>query len=160
VIAEHHGNDISCWIQRNCKEPNGQSFVRRFPLPEHHEQTTGGLPIVIHVDGEVAANGDAIALRIVRSGQSPVDMCLRTEDVQYLVSILLTLSCEANRLQAQPEPDAPPRGAIPLPLSAISVGQDDHNQTFMMVEVGRTALMFGLAPGALEEVGRTLLATD
>ena len=126
-------------------------------MPEHHEHTTGGLPIVVHVDGEVAANGNAIALRIVRSGQGPVDVCLRTEDVQHLVSILLTLSCEANRLQAQPEPDGPPRGAIPLPLSAISVGQDDHNQTFMMVEIGRTALMFGLAPGALEEVGKTLL---
>ena len=124
-------------------------------MPEHHEQSTGELPIVVHVDGEVAANGNAIALRIVRSGQGPVDVCLRTEDVQYLVSILLTLSCEANRLQ--PEPDGPPRGAIPLPLSAISVGQDDHNQTFMMVEIGRTALMFGLAPGALEEVGKTLL---
>jgi hypothetical protein len=139
------------------KEPNVESFLRRFALPEYHEHTTGELPIVVHVDGEVAANGNAIALRIVRSGQEPVDMCLRTEDVQYLVSILLTLSCEANRLQAQSEPDGPPRGAIPLPLSAISVGQDDHNQTFMMVEVGRTALMFGLAPGALQEVGKTLL---
>ena len=126
-------------------------------MPEHHEQSTGELPIVVHVDGEVAANGNAIALRIVRSGQGPVDVCLRTEDVQYLVSILLTLSCEANRLQAQPEPDEPPRGAIPLPLRAISVGQDDRNQTFMMVEIGRTALMFGLAPWALEEVGKTLL---
>ena len=126
-------------------------------MPEHHEQTTDALPIVVHVDGEVAANGNAIALRIVRSGKGPVDVCLRTEDVQYLVSILLTLSCEANRLQAQPEPDGPPRGAIPLPLSAISIGQDDHNQTFMMVEIGRTALMFDLAPAALEEVGKTLL---
>ena len=126
-------------------------------MPEHPEQTTGELPVVVHVDGEVAANGNAIALRIVRSGQGPVDMCLRTEDVQHLVSVLLTLSCEANRVQAQPEPDGPPRGAIPLPLSAISVGQDDHNQTFMMVEIGRTALIFGLAPGALEEVGKTLL---
>jgi hypothetical protein len=126
-------------------------------LPEHHEQTTDALPIVVHVDGEVAANGNAIALRIARNGQGPVDVCLRTEDVQYLVSILLTLSCEANRLQAQPEPDGPPRGAIPLPLSAISIGQDDHNQTFMMVEIGRTALMFDLAPAALEEVGKTLL---
>ena len=126
-------------------------------LSEHYEHTTGGLPIVVHVDGEVAANGNAIALRIVRSGQGPVDICLRTEDVQHLVSILLTLSCEANRLQAQPEPDGPPHGAIPLPLSAISVGQDDHNQTFMMVEIGRTALMFGLTAGALEEVGKTLL---
>jgi hypothetical protein len=115
-------------------------------------------PFVIDVIGEVAPNGKAIGLRIQRSEQGPVDLCLRIQDVQYLVSILLTLSCEAKRLHAPPEVDAPPRGAIPLPLSAINVGQDDHDQTFLMLEVGAAALMFGLPPAALEEVGQTLLA--
>jgi hypothetical protein len=45
-----------------------------------------------------------------------------------------------------------------VPLSAINIGQDDHQQTFMILEVGATSLMFGLSPAALEEVGRTLLA--
>ena len=115
-------------------------------------------PFVIDVVGEVAPNGKAIGLRIQRSEQGPVDLCFRTQDVQYLVSILLTLTCEAKRLHAPPEVDAPPSGAIPLPLSAINVGQDDHDQTFLMLEVGAAALMFGLPPAALEEVGRTLLA--
>jgi hypothetical protein len=126
-------------------------------LAEHHEHVTGELPMVVHVDGEVAANGRAIALRIARSGQGPVDICLRTEDVQYLVSILLTLGCEARRLQPPSQPDGPPSGAIPLPLSAISIGQDDHDQTFMMVEIGSTALMFGVAPNCLKELGNTFL---
>ena len=85
-------------------------------MAEQQEQVTGGLPIVVHVDGEVAAGGRAIALRIVRKDQDPVDICVRTEDVQYLVSILLTLGCEAKRLQPASEPDGPPSGAIPLPL--------------------------------------------
>jgi hypothetical protein len=126
-------------------------------LAEHYEPTTGGPPFVVHVDGEVAANGSAIALRIVRNEQGPVDIYLRTEDVQYMVSILLALSCEADRRRAPPEVDAPPRGAIPLPLSAINVGQDDDKQTFLMVEIGGTALMFGVPPKALEEIGQTLL---
>jgi len=116
------------------------------------------LPFVMHVDGEVAANGQAIALRIVRSGHDPVNICLRTADVQYMVSILLALSCEAKRLQPRPEEDRPPSGAIPLPLSAINVGQDDHNDTFLMVEVGAAALMFGVPPNYLREIGQTLLA--
>jgi hypothetical protein len=125
---------------------------------EGKEPAAGTPPVVIHVDGEVAANGKAIALRIVRSGQGPVDICLRTEDVQYMVSILLALSCEARRLNPPPEADAPPRAAIPLPLSAINVGQDDHDQTFIMVEVGGAALMFGIPPNSLKEVGQMLLA--
>jgi hypothetical protein len=125
---------------------------------EGKEPAAGTPPVVIHVDGEVAANGKAIALRIVRSGQGPVDICLRTEDVEYMVSILLALSCEARRLNPPPEADAPPRAAIPLPLSAINVGQDDHDQTFMMVEVGGAALMFGIPPNFLKEVGQMLLA--
>ena len=126
-------------------------------MAEQQEQVTGGLPLVVHVEREVAANGKAIALRIVRKDQDPVDICVRTEDVQYLVSILLTLGCEAKRLQPVSEPDGPPSGAIPLPLSAISIGQDDRDQTFMMVEVGSTALMFGVAPNCLKELGQTLL---
>jgi len=115
-------------------------------------------PFVIDVLGEVAPNGKAIGLRIQRSEQGPVDLCLRIQDVQYMVSILLALSCEAKSLHAPPDVDAPPSGAIPLPLSAINVGQDEHDQTFLMLEVGAAALMFGVPQAALEEVGQTLLA--
>jgi hypothetical protein len=116
------------------------------------------LPFVVHVDGEVAANGTAIALRIVCSGRNPVEICLRTDEVQYMVSTLLTLSCEANRLQPEPKNDMPPRGAIPLPLSAINIGQDDNNATFLMVETGGAALMFGVPRNSLKEIGETFLA--
>lgn len=125
---------------------------------EGNEPATGGPPFVIHVDGEVAPNGKAIGLRIVRSEHGPVDICLRTEDVQYMVSILLALSCEARRLRPPADCDAPPSGAIPLPLSAINVGQDDANQTFLMVEIGGAALMFGIPSNSLKEIGQTLLA--
>jgi hypothetical protein len=126
-------------------------------LAEQQEQVTGGRPFVVHVDGEVVADGRAITLRIVRSDHDALNICLRTEDVQYLVSMLLTLGCEAKRLQPPSEADGSPSGAIPLPLSAISIGQDDHDQTFMMIEVGSTALMFGVAPNCLKELGQTLL---
>ena len=75
-----------------------------------------------------------------------------------MVSIMLALSCEAKRLQGPQEPAAPPNGAIPLPLSAINVGQDEDNQTFLMLEVGAAVLMFGMPSAALKEVGQTLLA--
>ena len=56
-------------------------------------------PFVLDVLGEVANNGDAVGLRVQRSAQSPVDLCLRIEDVQHLIGILLALSCEAKRRQ-------------------------------------------------------------
>ena len=71
---------------------------------------------------------------------------------------MLALGCEAKRLQGMPETEPPPNGAIPLPLSAINIGQDDGNQTFLMLEVGAAALMFGMPSAMLEEVGQTLLA--
>jgi hypothetical protein len=115
-------------------------------------------PFVIDVVGEVAPNGKAIGLRIERSAQGPIDLCLRIQDVQYMVGIMLALGCEAKRLQGTEEEELPPPGAIPLPLSAINIGQDDDNQTFLMLEVGATALMFGMPSAALQEVGQTLLA--
>ncbi len=120
--------------------------------------TTSNPPFVIDVCGEVAPNGEAIGLRIQRSTQGPVDLCLRIEDVQHVVGILLALSCEAKRMQPAPDFEGPPTGAIPLPLSAINVGQTDDGQTFLLLEVGAASLMFALPPGTLSEVGQTLLA--
>jgi hypothetical protein len=121
-------------------------------------QVTSHPPFVTDVLGEVAPNGAAIGLRIERSEQGPVDICLRIEDVQHLVGIMLALSCEARRRQGEPDTDTPPNGALPLPLRAINVGQDDQQQTFLMLEVGATTLMFGLPTAALEEVGQMLMA--
>lgn len=126
-------------------------------MAEYDTRSANGPPFVIDVFGDVAPNGDAIGLRIRRSEQDSVDLYFRIEDVKHIISIMLVLSCEANRLRPA-EPDAAPAKAIPVPLSAINIGQDDHQQTFMMLEVGATSLMFGLPSALLEEVGRTLLA--
>src|SRR5580658_10894143 len=97
--------------------------AREFAVVALDTPMTSDPPFVIDVVGEVAPNGEAIALRIQRSTQGQVDLCLRTEDVQNLISILLALSCEAKRLQPPPQFEGPPGRAIPLPVSAINVGQ-------------------------------------
>jgi Protein of unknown function (DUF2478) len=115
---------------------------------------TSNPPFVIDVVGEVAPDGEAIGLRIQRSAQGPVDLCLRTEDVQNLISILLALSCEAKRLQPPPEFEVPPGRAIPLPVSTINVGQTEDDQTFLLLEVGTASLMFGVPPATWARSGR------
>jgi hypothetical protein len=110
-----------------------------------------------HVVGEVTPRGEAIGLRIERSEQGPVDLCIRTEDLKYLVSLLLNLGCEAKRRQATNGDDAPPAEAIPLPVNAINVGQSDDNRSFLLVEVGIAPLMFMLSPKSLEQIGQTML---
>jgi hypothetical protein len=126
-------------------------------VAEYDTRSANSPPFVIDVFGDVAPNGDAIGLRIRRSEQDSVDLYFRIEDVKHIISIMLVLSCEANRLRPA-GPDAAPAKSIPVPLSAINIGQDDHQQTFMMLEVGATSLMFGLPSALLEEVGQTLLA--
>jgi hypothetical protein len=118
----------------------------------------GAPPFVLDVLGEIAHNGEAVGLRIERSAQGPIDLCLRIEDVQHLIGILLALSCEAKRRQPPTDIDAPPTAAIPLPVSAINVGQADDGQTFLMLEVGTTSLMFAVPQPTLAEVGQTLMA--
>jgi len=112
---------------------------------------------VVHVVGDIEPSGEAIGLQIERSEQGPVNLCLRTEDVKYLVSLLLNLGCEAKRRQSSPRRDAPPTEAIPLPLDAINVGQSDDDQPFLLLEVGIASLMFMVSPACLEQVGQTML---
>jgi hypothetical protein len=125
-----------------------------------HEEEAGRrrAPVVMQVVGDVSPNGEAIGLQIERSDQDPVDLCVRTQDLKYFVSLLLNLGCEARRRQAPTESDAPPTEAIPLPLDAINVGQNDDDQTFLLLEVGSASLMFMLSPNCLEQIGATLLA--
>ena len=125
-----------------------------------HEEEAGRrrAPVVMQVVGDVSPNGEAIGLQIERSDQDPVDLCVRTQDLKYFVSLLLNLGCEARRRQAPTAIDAPPTEAIPLPLDAINVGQNDDDQTFLLLEVGSASLMFMLSPNCLEQIGGTLLA--
>src|SRR5450631_610495 len=70
----------------------GELAVVALDTPETRETpVTSNPPFVIDVLGEVAPNGEAIGLRIQRSAQGPVDLCLRIADVQHLVGILLAL---------------------------------------------------------------------
>src|SRR5271170_1588846 len=123
-----------------------------------HETAAEPAPFVVDVLGEVEPAGRAIALRIQRSEQGPVDLCLRSEDVQYFVSLILALAHEAKRRQPSGQPDAPPSAAIPLPITAINVGQTTDDESFVMLDIGVVSLTFGLRQEYLEEVGRTLLA--
>jgi hypothetical protein len=126
-------------------------------LTAQEEQAARGPSLVLHVAGDVAPKGEAIRLKIDSSGQAPVDLYLRSEDVKYLVSLLLNLGCEARRRQAPAGNSLPPSEAIPLPLDAINVGQSDDDQSFMLLEVGLASLMFMLSPGYLEQIGQTML---
>jgi len=63
---------------------------------------------VVQVAGDIAPGGEIIGLQVERSEQGPVNLYIRTEDVKYLVSLLLNLGCEAKRRQAPPKVDAPP----------------------------------------------------
>lgn len=123
-----------------------------------HETAADPAPFVVDVLGEVEPSGRAIALRIQRSEQGPVGLFLRSEDVQYFVSLILALAHEAKRRQPAGSIDPPPTTTIPLPLTTINVGQTTDDESFVMLDVGVVSLTFGLRQEYLEEVGRTLLA--
>jgi hypothetical protein len=115
-------------------------------------------PFVVDVLGEVEPDGRAIGLRIQRSPHGPVDLCLRSEDVQHFVSLILALAHEAKRRQPAGDDGRPPSAAIPLPVTAIKVGQTTDDNSFVMLDVGVVSLTFGIPQAYLEEIGRALLA--
>jgi hypothetical protein len=122
---------VRCLVQSDVASGEvGRSSRTRYPamllsdntweegLTLQEEQAGREPSLVLHVAGDVAPKGEAIRLKIDRDGQGPVDIYLRSEDVKYLVSLLLNLGCEARHRQA-PANGLPPNEAIPLPLDAI-----------------------------------------
>ena len=94
--------------------------MRRRPAPREFARGCGRcvgdrarLPSCSTLSARSRHNGEAVGLRIQRSAQGPVDLCLRIEDVQHLVGILLALSCEAKRRQPPDRIDAPPSSGDP-----------------------------------------------
>ena len=124
---------------------------------EAKKQTADGPFLVRQVVGDVAPQGEAVRLTVECEGQGPFAICLRSEDVKYLVSLLLNLGCEARRRQTSDVGPVSPQEAIPLPLDAIDIGQSDDGRSFMLLEVGLASLMFVLSPKSLEEVGQMML---
>ena len=122
----------------------------------HQERSGQNRPFVLQVVGDIAPSGEMIGLQIERTEQGPVDLCIRIEDVKYLVSLLLNLGCEARRRQSSPRPDVPPTEAIPLPLDAINVGQSDDDQPFPPNEVGIASLMFMVWPVCSGQLGQMM----
>jgi hypothetical protein len=146
-------SDISLFF----KEPGRVTFEPQGPAIDR-EREPASAPFVVDVVGEVEPHGRAIALRIQRSEQGPVDLCLRSEDLQYFVSLILALAHEAKRLQPAGDDDPPPSATIPLPVTAINVGQTTDDNSFVMLDVGFVSLTFGVPEAYLEKIGRTLLA--
>lgn len=113
-------------------------------------------PFVVQVTGEVAPDGSAIGLAVERTEQGKADLCLRVEDLQFFVCLLLFLGCEAEKLRPSAIDARNP--GIPLPISAINIGRGDDEQIYLMLEIGAASLTFGLPPADLKEIAETLLA--
>lgn len=131
--------------------------TREMVLQPGKQQAGDGASLVLHVAGTVAPQGEAVGLTFERSGQAPVEVCLRSEDVTHLVGLLLNLGGEARRRAPRGDDDGPPGEAIPLPLDAIDLGHSLDGQNFMLLEVGLASLLFTLSPQHLEQLGQTML---
>jgi hypothetical protein len=136
--------------------------ARRFNearLSTHQEQSGESRPFIVGVRSDIAPSGEAIGLQIELSEQGPVNLCIRIEELKWLVSELLNVGCEAKRRQssARPDPALPPTEAIPLPLAGIHIAKrDEDDQSFFFLDVGLAWLMFELSPKRLEQLAQTI----
>ena len=115
-----------------------------------------GFRTVTFVSGDIEMGGEAVVLRFeMEPGSDPVDLRLESEDLPYLVNLLLLLG---TRVAPQAGSRSDSVGVLPLPIRGATLGITDDREPLLMFDVGNTVLAFGLPSDQIADIGRAILA--
>ncbi|HEY1503080.1 MAG TPA: hypothetical protein VGF92_02205 [Stellaceae bacterium] len=116
-------------------------------------------PTIRNARGGPSADGCNLLVEGLTAEGSPVRFAVPLSEVHHLVSFLLVSVAkitESQSKQGMPEllSGTPPR---PIPATAISVGEPENGEGYMVMSVGCADLVFSVPITAFEPVARVML---
>jgi len=115
-------------------------------------------PLVLQVQGGPSPDGRSLLVEAATVEGEMLRFAVALTDVQHFVAFLLVSAGKATAMQglaAAPNPVAPM--SLPIPVTAIDVGEPVGNEGYLGISVGRAELVFSVPMSAFDPLGRTML---
>ena len=114
-------------------------------------------PLVLQVQGGASPDGGSLLVEAATVEGEMLRFAVALTDVQHFVAFLLVSAGKmtAQGLAASPNPAA--ATSLPIPVTAIDVGEPVGNEGYLGISVGRAELVFSVPMSAFDPLGRTML---
>ena len=115
-------------------------------------------PLVLQVQGGASPDGGSLLVEAATVEGEMLRFAVALTDVQHFVAFLLVSAGKmtaAQGLAASPNPAA--AMSLPIPVTAIDVGEPVGNEGYLGISVGRAELVFSVPMTAFDPLGRTML---
>jgi hypothetical protein len=116
-------------------------------------------PIIHALDGRPSDDGTALLVEATAFDGSVLRFAVPIDNVKHFIAFLLVWVGTISAGQAgDDDPDAAPtQSSLPIPATAIAIGEPNGAEGYIGISVGRAELVFSLPVSAFGPLGESLL---
>jgi len=115
-------------------------------------------PIVHALDGRPSDDGTALLVEATAFDGSVLRFAVPIDNVKHFIAFLLVWVGTISAGQASDDdPDAATESSLPIPATAIAIGEPNGAEGYIGISVGRAELVFSLPVSAFGPLGESLL---
>jgi hypothetical protein len=115
-------------------------------------------PIVHALDGRPSDDGTALLVEATAFDGSVLRFAVPIDNVKHFIAFLLVWVGTISAGQAGDDnPDAATESSLPIPATAIAIGEPNGAEGYIRISVGRAELVFSLPVSAFGPLGESLL---
>ena len=116
-------------------------------------------PLVLQVQGGASPDGGSLLVEAATVEGEMLRFAVALTDVQHFVAFLLVSAGKMTATQALHAASPNPAAAmsLPIPVTAIDVGEPVGKEGYLGISVGLAELVFSVPMSAFDPLGRTML---
>jgi hypothetical protein len=115
-------------------------------------------PIVHALDGRPSDDGKALLVEATAFDGSVLRFAVPIDNVKHFIAFLLVWVGTISVGQAsEDDPDTAIQSSLPIPATAIAIGEPNGAEGYIGISVGRAELVFSLPVSAFGPLGESLL---
>jgi hypothetical protein len=126
---------------------------------EHRQAGNSPFPLVLQVQGGPSPDGRSLLVEAATVEGEMLRFAVALTDIQHFVAFLLVSAGKASATQGLADSSPNPAAALslPIPVTAIDIGEPVGNEGYLGISVGQAELVFSVPMSAFDPLGRTML---
>jgi hypothetical protein len=126
---------------------------------EHRQAGNSPFQLVLQVQGGPSPDGRSLLVEAATVEGEMLRFAVALTDIQHFVAFLLVSAGKASATQglADSSPNPAASMSLPIPVTAIDIGEPVGNEGYLGISVGQAELVFSVPMSAFDPLGRTML---